>query len=112
MRKLPVPLSEGIPANLLTLRPDVRSAEMGLIASKADVIAAKAAFYPSLVLGASGGFNAFDVGKWFHSPASLVYDLAAGITAPIFRRNEIRSMWNEAKGLPSVSLYPNTTRPL
>ena len=42
LRKLPVPLSEGIPANLLTLRPDVRSAEMGLIASKADVIAAKA----------------------------------------------------------------------
>lgn len=42
LRKLPVPLSEGIPANLLTLRPDVRSAEMGLVASKADVIAAKA----------------------------------------------------------------------
>lgn len=42
LRKLPVPLSEGIPANLLTLRPDVRSAEMELIASKADVIAAKA----------------------------------------------------------------------
>ena len=104
LRKLPVPLSEGIPANLLTLRPDVRSAEMGLIASKADVIAAKAAFYPSLVLGASGGFNAFDVGKWFHSPASLVYDLAAGITAPIFRRNEIRSMWNEAKASQRIAL--------
>lgn len=104
LRKLPVPLSEGIPANLLTLRPDVRSAEMGLIASKADVIAAKAAFYPSLVLGASGGFNAFDVGKWFHSPASLVYDLAAGITAPIFRRDEIRSMWNEAKASQRIAL--------
>ena len=104
LRKLPVPLSEGIPANLLTLRPDVRSAEMELIASKADVIAAKAAFYPSLVLGASGGFNAFDVGKWFHSPASLVYDLAAGITAPIFRRDEIRSMWNEAKASQRIAL--------
>ena len=104
MRKLPDPLSEGIPANLLTLRPDVRSAEMELIASKADVIAAKAAFYPSLVLGASGGFNAFDVGKWFHSPASLVYDLAAGITAPIFRRDEIRSMWNEAKASQRIAL--------
>ena len=29
LRKLPVPLSEGIPANLLTLRPDVRSARWG-----------------------------------------------------------------------------------
>ena len=34
LRKLPVPLSEGIPANLLTLRPDVRSAEMELIAPR------------------------------------------------------------------------------
>lgn len=67
LRKLPVPLSEGIPANLLTLRPDVRSAEMGLIASKADVI-------------------------------------AAGITAPIFRRDEIRSMWNEAKASQRIAL--------
>lgn len=104
LRKLPVPLSDGIPANLLTLRPDVRSAEMELIATKADVISAKAAFYPSLILGGSGGFNAFDAGKWFHSPASLVYDLAAGITAPIFRRNEIRSMWHEAKASQRIAL--------
>lgn len=104
LQKLPFPLAEGIPANLLTLRPDVRAAEMELIATKADAMAAKAAFYPSLVLGASGGFNAFDIGKWFQSPASLIYDLAAGITAPIFRRNEIRSMWNEAKASQRIAL--------
>ena len=101
---LDVPLAKGIPANLLTLRPDVREAELELLASKADVVAAKAAFYPSLVLGAGGGFNAFNLNKWFQSPASMVYDLAAGITAPIFRRNEIRSMWNEAKASQRVAL--------
>ena len=31
-------------------------------------------------------------------------DLAAGITAPIFRRNEIRSMWNEAKASQRIAL--------
>lgn len=104
LSRLPFPLSDGIPANLLSLRPDVRSAELELIASKADVISAKAAFYPSLVLGASGGFNAFSLDKWFRSPASLVYDLAAGITAPIFRRGEIRSMWESAKSSQRVAL--------
>ena len=104
LRRLPVPLEEGVPANLLTLRPDVRAAEMELVASKADALAARAAFYPSLVLGASGGFNAFNVGKWFQAPASLVYDLAAGITAPIFRRGEIRAMWEEAKASQRAAL--------
>ena len=70
LRQIPFPLSDGVPANMLTLRPDVRAAEMELLASKADVMAAKAAFYPSLVLGAGGGFNSFDLGKWFTAPAS------------------------------------------
>ena len=104
LRQIPFPLSDGVPANMLTLRPDVRAAEMELLASKADVMAAKAAFYPSLVLGAGGGFNSFDVGKWFTAPASLVYDLAAGITAPIFQRNQIRSMWEEARASQRIAL--------
>ncbi|MBE6300623.1 MAG: efflux transporter outer membrane subunit [Parabacteroides distasonis] len=101
---VPLPLSEGIPANLLTLRPDVRAAELELLASKADVMSAKAAFYPSLVLGAGGGFNSFDLGKWFTAPASLIYDLAAGITAPIFKQGQIKAMWNEARAAQKIAL--------
>jgi len=41
-----------------------------------------------LVLGAGGGFNSFDLGKWFTAPASLGYDLAAGI---ISRHTPIQS---------------------
>ena len=41
LRQIPFPLSDGVPANMLTLRPDVRAAEMELLASKADVMAAK-----------------------------------------------------------------------
>lgn len=104
LKKLSFPLSDGIPANLLALRPDVREAELELLATKSDVKAARAAFYPSLVLGAGGGFNSFDIGRWFQAPASLIYDLAAGITAPVFRRNEIRSLWDEARSSQRVAL--------
>lgn len=104
-KSVPFPLSEGIPANMLTLRPDVRAAELELIASKADVMSAKAAFYPSLILGAGGGFNSFDLGKWFSAPASLIYNLAAGITAPIFKQGQIKALWNEARASQKIALY-------
>ena len=34
----------------------------------------------------------------------MVYNLAAGITAPIFKRNEIRALWEEAKGRQRIAL--------
>ena len=98
------PMEKGIPSNLLTLRPDVRAAELELLASKADTHAARAAFYPSIVLGGSGGFNSFDVAKWFVAPASLVYNLAAGITAPIFKQHEISSLWDKAQAKQRIAL--------
>lgn len=98
------PTAFGIPAQLIQNRPDIKSAELALLASKADLSAARKTFFPSLILGGSGGFNAFNLSKWFVSPASLVYDLAAGISAPIFKRHEIQALWNESKARQRISL--------
>lgn len=98
------PVETGIPAQLLRNRPDVVAAELELLASKSDASAARKAFFPSLVIGGAGGFNAFSLDKWFSAPASMVYNLAAGITAPIFKRNEIRALWEEAKGRQRIAL--------
>ncbi|MDD6209425.1 MAG: TolC family protein [Bacteroidales bacterium] len=104
LQKLDFPINEGIPAQLLQYRPDIREAELELLASKADVASAKASFFPSLVLGGSGGFNSFDAAKWFVSPASLVYDISAGLTAPLFQQNRIRAMWKSAKSNQRIAL--------
>lgn len=53
----------GIPAQMLQYRPDVKEAEYQLQASRFDVNAAKAAFYPSINLFGMAGFNAFDFSK-------------------------------------------------
>ena len=98
------PVEVGIPAQILSNRPDVKAAELELLAAKSDAAAARKAFFPSLVIGGGGGFNAFNLEKWFSSPASLVYNLAAGISAPIFKRNEIRALWEEAKGKQRIAL--------
>lgn len=98
------PTEAGIPVQLIQNRPDIRAAELELMACKADVSAARKAFFPSLSIGGSGGFNAFNLEQWFASPASMVYNLAAGITAPIFRQNEIRMLWNESKSRQQIAL--------
>jgi len=98
------PSDAGIPAQWIQNRPDIQAAEQELLASKLDVSAARKSFFPSLVIGGGAGFNAFSFDKWFSSPASMVYNLAAGITAPIFKRHEIRSLWEEAKSRQRIAL--------
>jgi HAE1 family hydrophobic/amphiphilic exporter-1 len=97
-------LETGLPSELIQNRPDLKEAEMQLKASKADVHAAKAAFYPSFNLFGMAGFNAFDFSKLFLSPGSGIYQFGAGLTAPIFNRREIRSLYEVARTDQQIAL--------
>jgi NodT family efflux transporter outer membrane factor (OMF) lipoprotein len=91
---LPDAIAGGIPASLLLQRPDVRQAELEMLAGKADVEAARAAFLPSLTLTPYAGFNAFKAGLLFQTPASLAWGVAGGLTAPIFSRKQLKAQFN------------------
>jgi multidrug efflux system outer membrane protein len=67
------------PADLLTARPDIESAEAGLRAANADIGVARAEFFPSLTLG-----NAVSIATSSGSPAISAANLAANLLAPIF----------------------------
>lgn len=105
-------LEVGLPAQLLQYRPDVREAEFSLQATKFDVNAAKAAFYPSITLFGMAGFNAFEFSKLFFSPASTVYQFGAGLTAPIFNRRVIKTEFELAKTDQQIALLEYEKRTL
>lgn len=71
----------GVPADLITRRPDLAQAERQLAAADADVTVARAAMLPSLTLTAYVGGGGASLSDILRHP---IYDLAAGLAAPIF----------------------------
>ena len=76
-------VSPGMPSELLARRPDVAQSEAQLVAANADIRQARAAFFPSIQLTANGGFASVALSSLLE-PGSRIYDLAAGLTQPIF----------------------------
>ena len=80
----PPAVTAGVPSQLLARRPDVASAEAQLIAANGDIRAARAAFFPTIELTASGGYESRALSTLL-VPGSRVFSLSAGLTQPIFR---------------------------
>lgn len=94
---IPSSLATGIPSLLLSLRPDIRSAELAIDRANAEVGIAKAQMYPSLVITAEGGVNAFKGSNWFNIPASLFGTATAGLTQPVLQRKQLKTQLEVAK---------------
>jgi multidrug efflux system outer membrane protein len=101
---LPKEISFGVPASLLQNRPDIKMAEFELLASKADVKSAKAAFYPSLGITGSIGYQAFKPDLLFN-PQSVAYSILGGLTGPLVNRSAIRATFNKANAYQIDAMY-------
>ncbi|MDA3613783.1 TolC family protein [Polluticaenibacter yanchengensis] len=94
---IPANTATGIPAALLSKRPDIKTQELALQIANANVGITKASMYPSLSITATGGINAFKASNWFNIPASLFGAAAGGITQPLFQRKQLRTQFEVAK---------------
>lgn len=98
LEALPLPLvAPGLPSELLARRPDVAYQEALLASQNANIAAARAAFYPSISLTASGGLTSAALST-ITGPGTLVAQLAASLTQPIFDNGLRRGDLLQAQG--------------
>ena len=93
---LPV-VAQGLPSALLQRRPDVAEAEAQLVAAHFTIEVARAAFFPTVQLTASGGFVNAALNTLF-TPGGTIAGLAAGLTQPIFDAGTLRGQLEQARG--------------
>ena len=103
-QKLPEKLCAGVPADLLSKRPDVRQAEMSLVQYFYDKNIAQAAFYPNLSLSGALGWTTGS-GAIVLDPGSLIANLIASVSQPIFNRGAIKARKLAAEAQYKQAVY-------
>ncbi len=89
-RLQPPAIPVGVPSDLLQRRPDVASAERAMAVANAQIGVATAAFYPSVILGASYGDESRILSALFDAP-SLVWSIGVSATQTLFDAGRTRA---------------------
>ncbi|WP_413511722.1 efflux transporter outer membrane subunit [Myroides odoratus] len=86
----------GVPAQLISRRPDVKAAEYAVVANHAKMGLAKVAMYPSISISPQIGTNAVKFEDWFDLSNSLTKTLIGNLAAPIFQKKALRTAYQTA----------------
>lgn len=94
----PAGLSTGIPSELLSYRPDIKTQELNFRRSVASINIAKANMYPVLNITAQGGLNAFKASDWFSIP-DLCLNGCRIISTAFITRETAKTQYEQSKFL-------------
>src|SRR5471030_2953471 len=79
----PPALPVGLPSDVLQRRPDVASAERAVAAANAGIGIARAAYFPTVMLSGSGGWDSNTASTLFNAP-SILWALGGALTQTLF----------------------------
>jgi outer membrane protein, multidrug efflux system len=96
-------ITPGLPSELINRRPDIRLAEQQLKAANFSVESARAAFFPSITLTGSLGFQSVALRTLF-GPGAWAYTAAASLTQPLFDGGLLLGQFENQKGLQAQYL--------
>jgi NodT family efflux transporter outer membrane factor (OMF) lipoprotein len=93
---LPPPMPIGVPSQLLERRPDIASAERRVASANEQIGIAMAAFYPTLTLSGSGGFQSNTLAKWISLP-SRFWSVGPQLAETLFDAGRRRAVVTEQR---------------
>ena len=96
-------LPPGLPSEVLLRRPDVQQAEHLLRAANADIGAARAAFFPSITLTGTVGYQSNDLSNLFDGGTG-VWSFIPQVSLPIFEGGRLRANLGVARVDRDVAL--------
>ncbi len=97
LNRIAIPrVTPGLPSELLTQRPDIRRQEAQLASATANVGNARAQFFPTITLTGTGGYQSAALAALFQ-PQAAFFNVAAGLTQPIFDGGRILGNFEYSK---------------
>jgi outer membrane protein, multidrug efflux system len=96
LQDAPPALDAGLPSDLLERRPDIAEAERQMAVANAQVGIARAAYYPSLNLFGTGGWQAADIAKLINVQSTF-WAVGANVAESIFTGGSRRAQVQFAK---------------
>jgi NodT family efflux transporter outer membrane factor (OMF) lipoprotein len=107
---MPLPsVPVGVPSQLVERRPDIAANERRVASANAQIGVATAAFYPTITLGGTGGFESTHGGTWIQGPSAL-WSLGAQATQLLFDAGRRHAVTEQARHTyeSQVSTYKAT----
>ena len=95
-QQFPADFSVGIPVQMLSGRPDVRSAERSLEAAFYGTNQARSAFYSSITLSGSAGWTN-SAGSIILNPGKFLASAVGSLTQPLFNRGQVMAQYRIAR---------------
>ena len=96
MPPVPPPTPPGLPSELLERRPDIASAERQVASANAQIGVARAAYFPLITLGLTGGFESGAFTSLLNGP-SAIWAIGGSALQTVFDAGRRRAVSDQAK---------------
>ena len=95
LKARPIAVQFGVPSQLLERRPDIAAAERRVAEANAQIGVARAAYFPTVTLSASGGYQSTSIGNLI-SAQGLAWSVGASLAQTIFDAGKRRAITEQA----------------
>ena len=92
----PPSVPAGLPSDLLERRPDIAAAERRVAAANAQIGIARSAYFPTLTLGVTGGWESTHLAEWFDWP-SRFWSVGSELAGTVLDGGTRRAQTEEAR---------------